>query len=1136
MPPIVDHDQRRQALDPHNSFIVQAPAGSGKTELLTQRYLALLATAKVPEEIIAITFTRKAAAEMRARILEALQDVIENGVTHDDMHIVQRRKLAQAALERDKLQNWQILLNPNRLRIQTIDALCASLTRQMPVLSRFGAQPDIAADPELLYSLAAREVLATLESDVPWTDKLADLLLHLNNEQNEIEALFCNMLARRDQWLPHVVGIANASEKRQLLENGLLHAINDSLVKLIASIPQQLIPSIVELTSSAAQQLIALESESAIVCCAELAELPSDQPADLAYWCGIAEFLLTKEDEWRKQSDKRIGILAPSSIKNPAEKARLTAIKNNFSALLQELIAYPLFRQNLAAVRNLPPPQYTEQQWKIITALLELLPILVAQLHVLFQEHGAVDYIEIVSSALQALGAIDAPTDLALRLDYQIRHFLVDEFQDTSLTQLKLLEHLTAGWQAGEGRTLFLVGDPMQSIYRFRKAEVGLFLQARSQGIGNLTLKPLSLSVNFRSTPTVVNWVNSTFSLLMPQQEDLSCGAVSYAASVANKEISPQSEIGCHALSSNNATKEAENIAQLIKNIHAQDAIASVAILVRSRNHLLEILPALRTAGIAYRAVEIETLNSKPVIQDLFALTRALSHLADRIAWLAILRAPWCGLTLTDLHALVGPQPYATLWDRLQLLDSLALSVDGRMRAKKLLLVLKQSLTLRGRVTLAQWVEGAWLALGGPACLTKSTDLDDAAAFFKLLANWESGSEDKNIFLLEKKLATLYAAADNQAETRVEVMTIHKAKGLEFDAVILPGLHRSLTSDARQLLLSMERLAANGVTDLLLAPIKTSYEEQDAIYHYLYQEEQQRAEYETLRLLYVAATRAKKSLYLFGALSNGRTETSLAIPSKNSLLAALWPALAEDFLADFVPEEKSIDINPETVSKSPLLKHLATSWGLPATAAGVVLDFNERTETNHNKNTVFPWRNDAARQIGIVIHRFLQEYGLNGNTKIPDSVLISSLLRQAGVPQDQITASVNVVEQALQKTLNDQRGRWILNHHHADSKVEYALTALFEQKATRVVIDRTFIDEEGNRWIIDYKTTDYQGDNLTEFLATEAEQHRRQLKKYARVMQLLGPQPIRLGLYFPLISAWYEYSYSEMMETSCQNY
>src|SRR5690606_2558755 len=120
---------------------------------------------------------------------------------------------------------------------------------------------------------------------------------------------------------------------------------------------------------------------------------------------------------------------------------------------------------------------YTDDQQAVLRLLSEVLWLAAAQLNLRFTEVAEVDFTEISQRALQALGHADEPTDLLLALDTTVRHILVVEFQDTSQSQIDLLERLTSGWQADDGRTLFLVGDPMQSIYRFRKADVGCFLK-----------------------------------------------------------------------------------------------------------------------------------------------------------------------------------------------------------------------------------------------------------------------------------------------------------------------------------------------------------------------------------------------------------------------------------------------------------------------------------------------------------------------------------------------------------------------------------------------------------------------------------------------------------------------------------
>ena len=466
----------------------------------------------------------------------------------------------------------------------------------------------------------------------------------------------------------------------------------------------------------------------------------------------LAQEVLTKKGEWRKR---------------PAAPA--------------ELVAIPGLEQALAALLGAPPEKYTEQQWEALEAIVALLKPAVAELRLLFAERGEVDFTEIAHGALLALGTPDAPTDLMLSLDVRVRHLLVDEFQDTSNSQWELIERLTAGWEPGDGRTVFVVGDPMQSIYRFRDAQVGLFLHARRAGLPNVALEPLALSTNFRSQGALVEWVNRVFPTVLPAAEDESSGAVPYSPSSAYEEADLEGAPTLDLLSDRAA--EARRVVELI-----QQARGKSAILVRNRSHLDHIVPLLKEAGIKFRAVEIEQLGEKQVVQDLYALTRALTHLADRVAWLAILRAPWCGLDLNELSAYFEDKRELTIWELMQDIPRLA----------KIVAVLKPALEHRLRGTLRDRVEGVWLALGGPACLDDRTDLEDAEIYLDELERLETAGELEDFGALADSLAKLYAEPDVEAGPEaVEIMTIHKAKGLEFDTVIVPGLDRAAAQRAQ---------------------------------------------------------------------------------------------------------------------------------------------------------------------------------------------------------------------------------------------------------------------------------------------------------------------------------------------------
>jgi ATP-dependent helicase/nuclease subunit A len=249
----VDQEVRDLALEPGRSFIVQAPAGSGKTELLTQRFLRLLATVQRPEEIVAITFTRKAAGEMRSRILEALHSGAE-ARPPTEPHRVRGWMLARAALARDRELGWGLLESPRRLRIETIDALNAWLARQLPLSAGLGAAPVIASDPDPIYRNTAREVLLSAGGDDDHGGHAAALLAHLGGRFGQAEELIVSLLRSRDHWLGKVVQVNGASPSllRARLDEALQHFIEDELHRARDSLPAELHPEIATLGAGAA--------------------------------------------------------------------------------------------------------------------------------------------------------------------------------------------------------------------------------------------------------------------------------------------------------------------------------------------------------------------------------------------------------------------------------------------------------------------------------------------------------------------------------------------------------------------------------------------------------------------------------------------------------------------------------------------------------------------------------------------------------------------------------------------------------------------------------------------------------------------------------------------------------------------
>ncbi|HET9762706.1 MAG TPA: UvrD-helicase domain-containing protein, partial [Casimicrobiaceae bacterium] len=505
-----DAAARRTALDPTRSFIVQAPAGSGKTELLIQRYLALLARVERPEAIVAMTFTRKAAGEIRERIVAALREPHPPADAAPNRVLTAR--LARGALERDAAAGWELVAHPSRLQIHTIDALCMALVRRAPLTARQGALPRPVERADALYAEAAREDLRAAGPD---DDGWRRLLDRLDNDADRAVQLIAELLAKREQWLRHLVG-SDTRALRARLENALEVEVAAELRELEALLSPQLRAALAESLQYAARNVAAAGDEQPLSVCVGAGGLPPASAQGLAQWRAIAGWLLKADGKLRVSVNVRDGF--------PRHGA---APKAAMEALLAELAQIDGVEKALQTVGTLPAPRYEESAWSFIEALLAVLPRTVARLAVAFARRSVMDFNQATLVALDALASEETPSELLLALDARIEHLLIDEFQDTSFAQCELVERLTAGWTAGDERTLFLVGDPMQSIYRFRDANVRLFLEARARRrIGGVALEPLTLASNFRAQRGLVEWINRSFPRVLPPRDDPVRGAV----------------------------------------------------------------------------------------------------------------------------------------------------------------------------------------------------------------------------------------------------------------------------------------------------------------------------------------------------------------------------------------------------------------------------------------------------------------------------------------------------------------------------------------------------------------------------------------------------------------------------------
>jgi len=1118
-----DHAVRVQALDPAQSFLIQAPAGSGKTELLTDRILALLATVDKPEEIVAITFTRKAAAEMHARVLAKLRA----GLAPPPQEAFRLRswELARAAMRRDAAQDWQLLQHPTRLSIRTIDAYCAHLVRAMPWLSALGGMPTITDDAQSHYQAAARATLAMMDD----TPVVADLIAHLDVNLRDAETLIATMLGSRDQWLP----LLQQGGQVQTLIDHLQTAVQRDLSAVAQAMPMGWAHALHQPLRQAAQ-VLSQQVESA----QQTGQTPAPHALgalldwdgepfaptvqNLPRWHALAHALLTQDNALRKRVDKSLGF-PPKSAHKDAFVQCLAALDPDASWLAL-----------LAQVRSLPAG-YDDDQLATLRMLLAVLRLAAAQLLLRFSETAQVDFIEIAQRADAALGHVEDPSDLLLKLDARVRHILVDEFQDTSQSQIALLLKLTAGWQPGDGRTLFLVGDPMQSIYRFRKAEVGWFLRVKAQGLGELPLTALHLTNNFRSRAGVVDWVNRVFAPLFPQQDDTLLGAIRYTPSHAFQPADAGQAVQWHPVWEMEADRDdgpsrddtgdadapaAQHVAlALVREALARNPASShpVAILVRARAHLDGMVRRLEQEGIPCRAVDLEPLHARQVVSDLAQLTRALSHPADRLAWLSVLRSPLCGLRLDSLYAIAGEDHDSTIPYLLQrwLRDSanartlftpdatFHIAADEAQRLRHAAAVLLDTRNDAGVIPFAAWVAQCWQRLGGDLVYSRVQDRADVEQVLRLIEQLAPfGNLDLARF--EDGLQTLYAAS-GAAPRAVEVMTIHKSKGLEFDTVILMGLHHRPQGDRPQLV-HFEQTEG----EFLLGPIAHRVSDApDPVSAYLAAREKKRSRFEHERVLYVGATRARETLHLIGAV---RVDAGGQIrpPAPDSLLGRLWPYLPERSAPAQAPQAAAANVPepaPRWIARLPLAALHCTAPS-PAPAAP----------------PTWRWQPDSLleRLTGTVAHAWLERLGgarqeWDAARVAQQADVVRRQLSRAGLPVAHLDEGVRVVLDTLTQTVNSPRGRWLLGLSHVRREWE-----LLDAQGRVSIIDLAVQDAQG--WlVVDYKTSvPHPRESLEDFAERMRARHAEQLARYCAQVTALDGRPARGALYFPRVDVWVE--------------
>ncbi len=809
------------------------------------------------------------------------------------------------------------------------------------------------------------------------------------------------------------------------------------------------------------------------------------------------------------------------------------------------------------------------------------------------------------------------PSDAALSVADGIRHLLVDEFQDTSRRQHELLRRLIAAWPERAGRTCFAVGDPMQSIYFFREADAELFARVRTAGLEIPQDEPLlfdsvALAANFRTAPPLVERLNEVFAQVFAAPDGSGIDFSSAEPARADDpgpgsrfslhlEFEPRTGPGKAADPDAIGEKETAHAAQieqivgLIQSHMRRVAEARergekyrIAVLARARKSLVPVAQALRKAGIPFRALDLEGLSARPEVLDALALARALLNPHDRLAWLGVLRAPWCGLSLADLHRLTSaddPELLARpvpelLGERLHLLGE-----EGRRAASRVLKALDSAGALRAAQptrSLGTWLQQVWLRLGGAGCA-------DPAAHANLDLLWScldglpAGEQDLLGPALDAALEKLTALPDPAASSDcgVQLMTIHKSKGLEFEVVIVPDLQAGTGRGSRTMLTWLERGLeqpddSGEITEFLIAPFQPKGADRGKAKEWVDRVYRLRETQEDRRILYVAATRAREELHLFARPAyrvEGDGSLSLPDPAA-SLLATAWPALQDEVRARFddwkasrinsvASHEQVIDaiaatsegnlVQMQSPPKPTKLHRLPSSYeselGVPSfrrSSAEMVGDHQSQAAIPFSAavSSVLYARHQGgllSRALGTAVHALLEELSRLRTTDDWPAARAALQLCEPRIAAQARSSGLNpalaaqVAAQALRLTLDASRSpiaQWILSPH-ADAASELRWAGIVAGALRTVRVDRVFRaglnpqSEGGDAWwIVDYKTAHADDLDSAAALPELRALFAPQLEAYAEFLRNLHGQDtvICAGLYYPRMAQfdWWE--------------
>jgi ATP-dependent helicase/nuclease subunit A len=1064
--------QRQAASEREKDIIVTAGAGSGKTRTLVARYVSLLAEGFEPRRVVAVTFTEKAAREMRSRVRDALS------------------RLTQECQSEDERQLWITLgTRMDAARIGTIHSLCSEILRAHPAEASIDPRFDV-LDEGLTAALRAQVVEDTLNEFV---EDPAFLPLFAILETSELINLMQFLIEHRLE--------ANES----LLENTsgqevLKNHIEDTLCR----------PEI-------ADALAELRTMSLV-----------DLEADKLYDRVIA--LLTVWDRAEKAL-KRGDIVICALALYEARRNHLKLNAGKKGSRTKELLrtlqeAFDEFLDPIVGGKDsgTQTDQEAEERFAVLEVLLpKAFERLSQNYRSALHQRRALDFDDLEEGAEKLL----AQVEIRAKWQQELDALLVDEFQDTNARQRRILEALTGSF----GR-LFIVGDRRQSIYRFRRADVTVFraIEQRVRNAGGLVC---DLDLTYRTHESLLRTAGDLLAGIMGTEEDPSRPYyVPFSQLDARRKEEPVHILAPHVefvLGAGEDTNEARPVmaralAQRLLELKDEKQICTwddVVLLFRASGGYGYYEDAFEELGIPFVTVAGGGFYNRPEIRDLLNLLRALADPADDLAMAGLLRSPAFGLTDTALY-LLRKQGSETVsyWQSLQR-DLTFLDEIDQSRAEHTVKILRQLLLQVDRIPVSELLMQLVNITDYRAILASEGESNSGGRLWrnldKLLADaHSSGHVNVREFLdyldTLSEVGAREGEAPADAQGAVRLMTIHKSKGLEFPVIVLADAGREKRSASEQAYLLPE------------IGLAVKLDPQPMLYRLAKLQDRLQSDAEALRILYVALTRAKDKLIISGHINpttKGEWKASEWMRDLSAHAQVDLNVLIEHAGSAVVTQTSSgqairaMVSLPSDLFTAPILESAESTEHISSTLPlfEPLVEAHPPMEEHEEVENLKPWRatgNEAHVPPGVIgqmVHKAIQLWLFPGNARLIP--LLETTVLNAGIAdRKQRAEAVHKVIRLLER----------LQTHSLCNEINTAAERYHEVPYSRAIKERSetgYIDllyRNRTGWhVIDFKTDSIRSAEERDKLVTL---YSRQLSRYFHAVRGLLGQSAQVGICF----------------------